>query len=68
MREPVRWECWVVFDSTKQESAWAWTERCAGWMSTHPLGVMYWLPGAYVYYLRLLDPEAAPWPERDYIG
>lgn len=63
-----RWECWIVFDVNKYEQAWRWVDRCSGWMSTHPLGIMFWLPSQDVWYLRMLDSSAEAYPERDYIG
>ena len=63
-----RWECWLVFDNRRYEQIYSWVQRYGGWMSSHPSGIMFWLPSDRVWYLRVLDEGARAYPERDYMG
>jgi hypothetical protein len=62
-----RYQCWFTAQHSQYDNIWAVTQRAGGWLSSHPMGMMFWIPESQSYWIELLDPTARRYPERDYV-
>ena len=67
MNYPVIYQCWLVDSSADLDRIWLWVQSHQGWMSSHPLGVLFWLPEDSVWFLLLLAASARPRRDLDYV-
>jgi hypothetical protein len=55
-------------EDSVQEQMWLYIQRYKGWISTHPLGLLVYIPERYSAIILMLDPLAQRQHRHDYIA
>jgi len=69
MSEYYRIHCYLTSaEEAVQEQMWLYIQRYKGWISTHPLGLLVYIPERYSAIILMLDPLAQRQHRHDYIA